>query len=190
MIHTSTGCPALGHVWWGHPGESCLGYILEHHLVAFSPGTLQASTKPKVTFFPSHKTCPDSGFKAGCTRRGLGKALGVSRASGCNLGLNCNQGTSCNWHQGREVCAPAWVGGVDINVFQGLLGVVLGELASWDLSAVSCVFTGNLSALSSPPAIQCVLSPLNEGQKMGISVTAAGERAVIGSQAKVVVSWL
>lgn len=94
-------------------------------------------------------------------------------------GLNCDQGTSPNRHQGREVFAPARDGGVFLSVFQGLLGVVLGELESWDFSA-SSFFTGNLSALSSLAAIQWVLSPLlNEGQNMGVSVTAVGERAVI-----------
>lgn len=42
--------------WW-HPGASCPGSILEHHLLACPPGTPRASATPKVIFFPSNKSC-------------------------------------------------------------------------------------------------------------------------------------
>lgn len=76
MIHTSTGCPTLGHMWWRHPGESCLGSILEHHLLAFPPGTLQASTKPKVTFFPQIKPALIVGSRQAALGGGLEKTWG------------------------------------------------------------------------------------------------------------------
>lgn len=49
------GCGSLIH---GDTQEHpCLGSILEHHLLAFPPGTPWASAQPKVIFFSSNKRC-------------------------------------------------------------------------------------------------------------------------------------
>jgi len=54
--------------------------MLEHHLLAFPPGTPQASTNPKVTFFPENKTCS---CKTGLLH--TLKLVGTAKTKGCSV---------------------------------------------------------------------------------------------------------